>query len=204
MDTIKKILLALTTLSVINGCAIAPYSGPTTAQSVGKGNFQTATSVLPVPAQSIAYGLTDNTDIGALIEMQMEVVSSIWVKHQMSKKNNPHRFALLAGAYMSDDDADSKGYYLGPIWSYQTGQWEPYTRLRYNYVDWKGYFDLDSHDRDDLSNIFKEQDHTFSYLSLDTGTKYHFTDTFSIGFGLVSLYKDELDVGYQLNFTWNL
>ncbi|WP_286718173.1 hypothetical protein [Thalassolituus sp. UBA2009] len=169
------LLLPILSLAVItlSACSVAPLTTPTSARSLGKGNVQLSAYVAPATSVSFAAALGENTDAGVAIEQQITINQSIWIKHSLLNQAQGWSVAGLAGLFSATDLANSKGFYLGPLFSYSKGKAEWYGNLRYNRVYWDGPDNLSSEDKDDLWFDIVSDSSVYSYWQADVGMKIH-------------------------------
>lgn len=127
---------------VLSSCVLAPQMSPKTARTVGKGKFEIEGGYEhPDIAASLAYGLTDRVDIGALgaFEQTAGIVVGVFgrVGLIVPDASDGLAVAMLGGGFyeaIGNSDGRGKGVYLGPIVSYKYKWFEPYFNTRYNYV----------------------------------------------------------------------
>jgi hypothetical protein len=80
MSSILKLLGSFIPILVmtLTGCSIAPFSTPTTARSLKRGDFEINANTVP-PSVGVSYGLTERVDIGVDMEAQYFCfVGSVW------------------------------------------------------------------------------------------------------------------------------
>ena len=186
---IQRLLIPVITVS-LTACGIAPMATPNGGTTLGKGVQELSVNAMPAPSVSFAFGVRDNTDVGAVVEQQISSNYGLWLKH--SVLNNPQGFSAagFAGVFKSGDGAHSQGFYLGPTFSYVTGKTELYSTVRYNRVYWDGIDDLSSTEQDDIWSDFKIDDQTFYYWQTDVGVNINTSDRVRLGLGATCLYID--------------
>ena len=185
-------------------CSFAPFTGPNNAKTVGEGRLRTITSVLPTLGQSIVYGLSDEMDVGALVEAQYGLVSSIWIKRNFINNQVGHSFAGLAGAFYTSDDVNSRGFYVGPAWSYVSQrEWELYGVFKYNHIEWSGYGEID--DDSVLFDILDTFDgRSVEYFQVHGGGKFYFTPQFNLDIGMLFIGKSVISSPIPVvGFGWS-
>jgi len=131
--------LLLFGLLFFSGCATGPVSTPHSAQSLGKNNFATSPSLLPL-GLGIGYGVSENIDIGAAVETQMQgdLLSSAMLKYSIINQSQGTSLALTGGVFTGNHETEFgvKGTSLGAILSYRLDNYEFFTSLRKNYATW--------------------------------------------------------------------
>ena len=106
---IQRLLIPVITLS-LTACGIAPMATPNGGTTLGKGVQELSVNAMPAPSVSFAFGVRDNTDVGAVVEQQISSNYGLWLKH--SVLNNPQGFSAagFAGVFKSGDGAHSQGF----------------------------------------------------------------------------------------------
>lgn len=186
---ILRLLVLGITLSLA-ACGIAPMATPNGGTTLGKGAQEISVNAMPAPSVSFAFGVRDNTDVGAVLEQQISNNYGLWLKHSLL--NNPEGFSAagLAGVFKSGDGAHSQGYYLGPTFSYSTGKAELYSTFRYNRIYWDGIDDLSNSEKDDIWSSFKVDEQVFYYWQADVGVNIDTSESVRLGLGATCFHID--------------
>lgn len=159
----KKHLLLCTVLFFISSCSLAPFSSTNTGRSYGAGktSFEVGNSASNYYLR-LGHGLSENFDIGYLIEFGLFSTSGIFTKY--SFLNNDTGLAIAAELGYGGA-GKSEYWYLGSTVSYKLGKsLEFYLNPRWNQVN------VDSDDYnlgDDLGGIsFDSLDVNYLYLAM--------------------------------------
>ena len=145
---VKKHILFLITL-LGTSCAQAPFTSTKSAVSLGKGNWQTGTSLSPTFTMSATRGVTDRLDMGIVYEVGLGTTIALWSKYALLDKKKNWALALNGGGFQSSDPITSRGFFIGPIASVPLKYFEVYLSIRHNYVDWE-LENLTAQNRNDL------------------------------------------------------
>lgn len=170
-------------------CALNPIYTPKTAKSVGKDQNQIDFGLSSAPYFVYQRGLSENFDLGGIIEEQILPVVSLFGKYSFVNNDTGWSLAALAGVSKGFDVGDAKGFYAGPLVSYRGATLESYFGARYNYVDWDT-LDLDSDDSDDLFFDDVDLGH-IQYLQGNLGFTYWSSDSFGTNIDFVYFYTLE-------------
>lgn len=176
-----KLIISLLIPIFMSGCAVAPLLTQKSGRSLGKNNWVTELSVLPSLGASLNYGVTEDLDIGVLIESQLGTVYSLYGKYSFVNNEKKWSVALGGGAFMGVGFGESSGFFLGPIVSYKADSVEPYLNLRYNYVSWKPGILTSDEQSDSLIKLSDWlSDINFSYVQADFGINFWVSEKFAI------------------------
>lgn len=174
---------------IFTSCALNPIYTPKTAKSVGKDQNQIDFGLSSAPYFVYQRGLSDNFDLGGIVEEQIFPVISVFGKYSFINNATGWSLAALTGVSKGFDVGDAKGFYAGPIVSFRGTSLESYFGARYNYVDWDR-LDLDSDDSDDL--FFDDIDLGYvQYLQGNLGFTYWSSDSFGTNLDVVYFYTLE-------------
>ncbi len=175
---------------LFSGCTLAPLSEPHTAQVLGRGNHEWASSTgggQGLFHQSFAYthGYSDNLDLGFLVEYQtLGPLIALQGKYLLSN-NARNPFSLLFGAGLGVL-SPTKFVYFGPIKSFRfTPMYELTLNARANIYHWD--FD-DIEDQEDGSELINDiinitinsTNGTYLYASLNASNTLWVNDRFGI------------------------
>lgn len=119
-------LFILVSLMVLQACTITPTTVRNSAASLSANELQIDHSYSPTYSVSLAYGITDATDIG----IDLENVPAVWVKHSFAPDAQGSQWALHAGVFAASVDTTNdvngfggdgsiNGFYLGGIYSHK-------------------------------------------------------------------------------------
>jgi hypothetical protein len=138
MNKFNKIIAILSVI-LIQACALAPIHGLNTARSVGIDKSETRVNVLPI---GIGYtkGVTENWDLGMQGEFQaITPLGSVYTRYSFI--NQPENFSIAGwtGAFYGLDQAHSRGFFVGPIFSYKKSWFEVFVAPRLNWVYWSAW-----------------------------------------------------------------
>ena len=142
----SKYLALLLFPMILTHCVVAPLHEPYTARSLGKGKSDLGVTI-GIVNYSLDYmvGISDNIDIGGLIEYQ-RFGGFLFVgqlKWQLNSKDTQRPFALFAGAGAGNNDVA----YLGAIQSFELGPRSVLSlNARLNYFKWSNVFNADEED----------------------------------------------------------
>lgn len=165
--TVNKCILFFLLAVSFAGCSIAPINGPSTATTLGEGNTLARGSIVFLGA-ALERGVGQNLDIGAAVELQGTFLVSAYGKYAvLNRGENGFSAAMLGGIGYGPGDVKSKSVYGGPIFSYRKGNFEFFTGIRANYVDWD-FHNLKSDSKDNLFSFIPNKDH-FIYWQGDIG-----------------------------------
>lgn len=168
----RNLTLLLTSITLV-ACSIAPLNTPTTAKTLGQ-NHSSFNANLPLGV-SIAYGLSDNTDIEGSLELQfLQIVNSVAVKQALYSNEKLFLSAFGGFFYSKSEYYKSEGYFLGPIMSFPLATTaELYLSAKYNQVNWTGLNPDEVNDTDLLFTVFKDGNNThFEYTQWDLGLRF--------------------------------
>lgn len=182
---IRYCLVGLSVL-VAQACSITPTTVRDSAASLSKGEMQIDANYLPTFGVSVAYGVTDNIDVG----IDIENVSNLWTKYSFAPDAQGSQWALNAGmfttrvdSYIEDGQYDSHtridGVFIGTIYSYKLEGGSAFNlAYRYNAL------------RYDAFNTGRQGGLTFtpddSFLAADFGTTVNVSSNDLAGIGMVS------------------
>ncbi len=169
-----KIFFLNAVLVIMSGCAVAPFNSPTTARSLGQGNSEINFGLSPALFISGSMGLLEHFDVGASVELQFGIVGSAFAKYSFIDNPDRSSLALYAGIFAADAVANSKGFMIGPVYSYLSNSFEPYLGMYFNYVDFEK-IDPNDNDIEDLNDVVDE------VVALNSGGSTYYLDT-TVGF----------------------
>ena len=128
----------------------------------------------------------------------------------LNKQEEGFSLSGFGGVFLGYDVVESSGYYVGPVFSYKIGWFEPYLVARYNWLKWKGQ-DLSSDKRDDLFvDLLSFEDVELSYMQYTLGFNFWFSKGFALNlnakyftfFGNDVESDDETNILPGLAFMW--
>ncbi|EQC46964.1 putative lipoprotein [Bacteriovorax sp. BSW11_IV] len=183
-------LVSLLFLFFLASCALNPIYTPKSAQSVGKDQNQIDFGLSSAPYFVYQRGLSENFDLGGVVELQVFPVVSLFGKYSFINNGKGFSLAGLAGVSKGFDVGDARGFYAGPLVSYKGTTFESYFGARYNYVDWDK-LDLGSEDGDDLFFDDVDLGHV-QYIQGNLGATYWSSETFGVNIDFVYFYTLEV------------
>lgn len=191
-------------------CSLMPLSGSNSGRSIGEGNIETHFSLIPVQAAQIAYGVTKDLDVGGLIEYGFLSLSlEAWIKYALINEEKGHGLSLVAGAFSTASLINSRGNYVGSIYSYRTEDFEPYIKLKINDVSWndEAYKNKDKDfDKSDFNNLIIAAVESADryYLRYGFGSRIYVSDKSSIGLGFVGIKSKNVESKLLPEFNFNV
>lgn len=199
-------------------CSFAPLTSTNSGRSVGEGNIETHFSILPVQSVQVAYGVTDNLDIGGIVEYGVLSLSlEAWLKYALVNQEQGHGLSLLAGAFKSGSVVNSSGYYVGAIYSYKFEDFEPYLKFKISDVSWDIEEYKKSVEEDKKRNKEKEDSDFLTdlivsaaesadrhYLTYGAGSRIYVTPRTSIGLGVIGIVGENSKAGPAPEFNFNV
>jgi hypothetical protein len=127
---------------ILSSCTVAPFSNHYSARSIGKDKWSINTGVQSscseVVFSRIGYGVTDNVDLGIVVERQFsDMVYGGWGRYAFLNQKEGFSASVEGGGSSLSSYA-----YVGGALGYKLSWWEPYVIARYNYV----HYDNDEFD----------------------------------------------------------
>ncbi len=161
--TIQKLLITLISLVLLASCAVAPFSSPKSAKSIGKSKNQIDFGLSPTPYVMYGHGITKNWDLGFQGETQFFASLALgpWTRYSLINNRKGFSLALYGGASYGFGLLTTYSVFGGPIISYRKGKFEPYLLVRYNITSFSDF------DADDT--LFDSGDSSINYLESVAG-----------------------------------
>jgi hypothetical protein len=182
MKTHLKAYCLLLIILSLSACSFAPLTSSKSARTLGKGNWEIDTGASPLLNAAVNRGMSDDWDFGLTVEQQFGPVFALTSKNGLyNNQGNGLSLSLLSSIYVATGVVTGKGFYVGPIVSYQGQKWEFFSSLRYNWLKWDGS-DLSPDDRTDLIiSVLNFDDVSINYLQYHFGFNYWFNQKFAWG-----------------------
>ena len=150
------------------------------ARSLGEDNWGIGAGISPTLSVEGGYGVSQDLDVGVLLEYQFGFVASVFTKYSFINRDEGFSLAGYAGAFTGGSFATTRGFYAGPLLSYRRKWFEPYLLMRYTYVHWEAG-DLSSDEQQDsFIDLVSWEDTSFNYLQTDLGINFWTSPTFAI------------------------
>lgn len=175
-------------------CALAPFSEPYSAQTLGKGKSEISIRAGSPNFGSVEgkYGLNDRLDLGILLESQIgSFLAGASGKYYLFDVGDSGHFSLYGGAGFG---ASSTYVFAGPIYSLDVNSnYQISFNARYNVYTWDFSDANDEQDAaeelDDFADLVLDSlSGTYSYLSLNMSNSYWFSEGVGVTFSLTGLY----------------
>lgn len=210
---LRFVLIGLSVL--LTSCSINPLSGNNSGRSIGKDNFETHITLLPVQSAQLSYGATKNLDVGGLIEYGGLYLSlEAWLKYALINKEQGHGLSLVSGLFSSASVVSSRGFYVGSIYSYRTKNFEPYVKLKLSQVYWdttslreeqKKRQQKNNTDNSFINDIIiaVAENADTNFLTYGLGTRINVSDRGAIGLGVLGFASKGVESNLipEFNFT---
>jgi hypothetical protein len=208
-------ILSLAFLLTLASCSIAPLSGPQSAKTLGDGNWQIDSGFTYLPYIAASRGTGENIDLGFTVETQMFAVGALNAKVAVYNEGEEGFATAIAGSlfHALDGDSQSKGFYVGPVFSYKASWFEPYLVVRYNWANLKTR-EFDRDDRDDfIFDLLRYGNNIkLEYMQYTLGFNFWTSDSFAFALDAKVLHvlsdhvkdDDRFVVLPGLNFIWKL
>ncbi len=179
----------------LQACTFAPFSNHYSARPIGKNKvsvnsgFESGDTALLFARGG--YGVTENLDLGLLIERQLFAdVFGGWGRYSLL--NNPKGLNISIEGGAGASSLSSYAYAGGAI-GYKLKWWEPYAILRYNAVHYDNDITLDL----GFLGLHKLHNHgSFNYGSLTLGQTIWLQDSLGLNLNLNFYNRDLEDVLY--------
>jgi hypothetical protein len=160
---------------ILSSCTVAPFSNHYSARSIGKDKWSINTgaqsSCSEVVFSRIGYGVTDNVDLGIVVERQFfDMVYGGWGRYAFLNQKEGFSASVEGGGGGS---SLSSYAYVGAALGYKLNWWEPYVIARYNYVHYDNEILLDLGPWGQHSIHNKGE---FDYGSVTLGQTFWFTE----------------------------
>lgn len=170
----KNIIVILVSAGAfLSGCAIGPLVGHETGRTVGRGHHELAGGVGETGFMAKwNYGITEDLDLGLHWESL-----SLGVRGKYAFINNRQSGWSLAGALGVGSSFGGDHVYADLIASRLAGRWEPYGTIRVVRVKSDP---VKFQEKDTGKEIFIVQVEEFEYAQGMLGTRYWFTDHWSL------------------------
>lgn len=195
-------------------CSFSPLTSTNSGRSVGDGNVETQFSIIPVQSVQVAYGVSDNLDVGGFIEFAVVSLSlEAWLKYALINEEQGHGLSLLTGMFSSGSFISSSGYYVGAIYSYRTEDFEPYLKLKISDVSW----DIEEYRKKQKENKEKEGKFLFDdiiisaaenadryYFTYGAGSRIHVSPRMAIGLGIIGIAGEKSRAGPAPEFNFSV
>lgn len=168
-------------ISIFSSCAMGPLNGDKTARTLQEGKFGIETGFSPAPYGQVSYGITDDWQVGASLELQLALVQTLNTKYALIQKDEGWSIALAGGAFTAPSFVDTSGIYAGPVFSYKKDLFESYLGIRHNFVNWD-VNELEQEDRNDLlANVDTSQaSRNFTYTQTTLGVNLWINNNFAL------------------------
>jgi len=206
---LMKNVISAFVLIFMTSCALAPMTSVKTARPLGKGNWQVNAGLEGTYSLLGGYGVSENFDMGLLLETGLSSNYGIWSKYSFkSKEQDGGSFSLYGGASAFSGFSSGHSFFVGPIFSYKWEKFEYFFITRFNYVAWNTR-DINLKNEDD--NLFDDIDYlkgSFSYLQADTGLNLWLKPVFAINVTAKFFYSFEAEktygtFGFNVLFRFN-
>jgi hypothetical protein len=171
---------------VLGACAFAPFKSTNTARSLGDKKWGMDAGFSPATYVTAAYGVSENFDLGLVVEEQIAPLIGIWGQYSFINNKEKGALALHGGVSKGTGVMGSSAFYIGPIVSFKKNWFETYLNVRYNYVDFKAA-DLSG---DDLADFILEgftQGH-LSYVQSTFGFNFWFSEKVAMDLNVKHIY----------------
>ena len=167
----------------IQACTVTPTTVRDTAASLPSNEAQIDNNYFPTYSVSMAYGVSDDVDIG----VDIESVPALWVKYSFAPDESGSQWALNAGAFATSidnvdeengfpGDGNVKGFYLGGIYSHRLEGGSSFNMAyRYNALSY------DSFSINRSSGWFYKSDYAFVKSGFDSTVNVSSNDLAGIG-----------------------
>lgn len=183
MSNLNVIIFILSSL-ILASCITAPLTTPKSARSLGKEKWSVDLSLEPFLSFSAATGLTDDLDLGLLIENFIPTTLGLWTRYSIINSKDGFSLGAFGGGFLTIYPSDSsiisdgsntlKGFYVGPIISYRGRVFEPHFSVRYNYVNiGNGIINKDNSSTKEMREALDIDDNnSYSYLQFTLGANF--------------------------------
>jgi len=184
----KKILSIIFLSLIASSCSLAPFSATNTGQSLGagKGNFEIGSANASYYMR-FGYGISQNFDIGYVMEFGGFATSGIYTKYSFINNKTGPSLAMELGYGAADVSSYS---YAGLVGSLAFGKsFELFINPRYNVVrtDEK---DLDLNKT--IGNV-KVTDTDLKYFYLAAGMNVWFTQSIGMSLYIIKIEGDKIE-----------
>lgn len=164
---------------IFSSCAIAPFATDHSAAPLGKDNKAIDLGLSPAPYFQFAYGVNDDIDFGAGLELQLGYSLYAYGKYNLyTQRAKGFSLGLLGGAGLGRSVINTQFFFAGPIGSYRNNKFEVFVHPRYNYLRYDSFRVSGGNAATDGFDI---DGGSFYYWQLAGGVQYYFQPTFALG-----------------------
>ena len=192
-------LFAVLILVMIESCALAPFSSPKSAQSLGPDKEEIDIGILSLPYVQYTSGITENLDLGGAIGIQLGYDASIFAKYSIINEPLGSSVAIAGGIGVGYFLIPTRFAYIGPVWSHHWKSFEIVVHPRWNTVQWdETTLEEEQQDVTDPNSTNDEEDlileldgGQLTYGQFHLGMYFWFTERFALSVSGIGFFGDE-------------